>query len=151
MVSRASAVGCHPLREVPSLRRRGSTCRRRGGSLRQPLGRHVHCFTIMQDLIFARVRVKQRDGAEDDRRTTLGRAVKHTSARPEAPADCSDQSFSEVSALLSPIARRFPFHPPETLVSSRGTPSCASAILPVRIASSLLVEFPSTDRCGHVL
>src|SRR6266545_2319347 len=25
MVSRASAVGCHPLREVPSLRRRGST------------------------------------------------------------------------------------------------------------------------------
>src|SRR5438093_12616980 len=24
MVSRASAVGCHPLREVPSLRRRGS-------------------------------------------------------------------------------------------------------------------------------
>src|SRR5438094_3008244 len=25
MVSRVSAVGCHPLREVPSLRRRGST------------------------------------------------------------------------------------------------------------------------------
>ncbi len=24
MVSRASAVGCHPLREVPSLRRKGS-------------------------------------------------------------------------------------------------------------------------------
>ncbi len=27
MVSRASAVGCHPLQKVPSLRRRGSTLR----------------------------------------------------------------------------------------------------------------------------
>src|SRR5256886_9430926 len=30
MVSRASAVGCHPLREVPSLRGRGSTPTRDG-------------------------------------------------------------------------------------------------------------------------
>src|SRR2546423_15326260 len=33
MVSRASAVGCHPLREVPSLRRRGSNVDRRPAGL----------------------------------------------------------------------------------------------------------------------
>ncbi len=68
MVSRASAVGCHPLREVPSLRRRGSICRRCGGALRQPLARHVHCCTIMQDLIIARA-----PNRLDARKKTAGR------------------------------------------------------------------------------
>src|SRR6266516_5302430 len=59
--------------------------------LRQPLARHGHCCTIMQDLIIARAPNRIRC-AEEDRRTTVRRAAKRTSAlRPEARADCSDQ------------------------------------------------------------
>src|SRR4051794_28760901 len=107
MVRRASAVGCRPLRKAPPCEGGGRLAGAAAVLSTPAAGPTRSCFTIMQDLILARV--KQRDGAADDRRTTVRRAVKHTSARPEAPADCSDQSFSEVSALLSPIARRFPF------------------------------------------
>src|SRR5439155_10266073 len=52
MVSRASAVGCHPLREVPSLRRRGSSSRtlgrlvRRAGGPRESLLHHYAMSAI---------------------------------------------------------------------------------------------------------
>ena len=55
MVNRASAVSCHPLREVPSLRGRRSTCRP-SGSTRRPANRSDPLRTIMQDLVFARAR-----------------------------------------------------------------------------------------------
>jgi hypothetical protein len=59
MVSRASAVGCHPLREAPSLRRRGSTRGRLGLSI-EPLTQASHCSSIIQDLLFARMRLHMR-------------------------------------------------------------------------------------------
>src|SRR6266566_735807 len=90
------ATGCHPLpekfhgkqgvcRELPPVAGGppcgggGRFCRRCGGALRQPLARHVHCCTIMQDLIIARARQTDRC-AEEGRRTTVRRAAKHTSA-----------------------------------------------------------------------
>jgi hypothetical protein len=45
MVSRASAVGCHPLREVPSLRRRGSSSISFRGRL--PLAAAIGAWTLV--------------------------------------------------------------------------------------------------------
>ena len=81
---------CHrlpPVADAP-LCEGGSICRRRGGSLRQPLARHSHCCTIVEDLILARARQTNRCAenrcAEEVSRTRLRRAAKHTSTlRPE--------------------------------------------------------------------
>jgi hypothetical protein len=59
MVSRASAVGCHPLREVPSLRRRGSTRGPLSAGFRRALTQATHYSSIMHDLLFTRASTKQ--------------------------------------------------------------------------------------------
>jgi hypothetical protein len=59
MVSRASAVGCHPLREVPSLRRRGSTRGPLSAGFRRALTQATHYSTIMHDLLFARASINR--------------------------------------------------------------------------------------------
>ena len=59
MVSRASAVGCHPLLKVPSLRRRGSTRGPLSAGFRRALTQATHYSTIMHDLLFARASINR--------------------------------------------------------------------------------------------
>jgi hypothetical protein len=54
MVSRASAVGCHPLREVPFPEKEGSTRGPLSAGFRRALTQATHYSTIMHDLLFAR-------------------------------------------------------------------------------------------------
>jgi hypothetical protein len=59
MLSSASAVGCHPLRKVPSLRRCGSTRGPLSAGFRQALTQATHYSTTMHDLLFARASTKR--------------------------------------------------------------------------------------------
>ena len=52
-------MGCHPLREVPSLRRRGSTRGPLSAGFRRALTQATHYSTIMHDLLFARASINR--------------------------------------------------------------------------------------------